>query len=103
MTRRYDRNRILRQKKKQMKDNVTFQTKYPKVFMTEDLTPLRQHMAFKLRKDENIAISWSIDGRLKCLKNNFKKEDKPITINVPADLGKIGCLLNILKNSYKIA
>ena len=90
LTRRFDRNRILRQKKKQMKENASFQIKYPKVFMTEDLTPLRQHMAFKLRKDDNIAISWSINGMLKCLKKDFKKEDKPYTINVPADLGQIG-------------
>ena len=58
--------------------------------MTEDLTPLRQHMAYKLRTDENIAVSWSIDGRLKCLKTGFKKEDKPIIIDTPYDLSKVG-------------
>ena len=46
--------------------------------------------ASKLRKLDNIAILLSIDGRLECLKRNFKKEDKSITFNVPKDLGKIG-------------
>ena len=73
-----------------MKDNAEFQTKYPKAFMTEDLTPLRQHMAYLLCKDESIAVSWSIDGRIKCLKKNYKKDDKPITIDTPQDLGKLG-------------
>ena len=90
LTRRYDRNRVLRLKKTHMKDNVEFQTKYPRVFMTEDLTPLRQHMAYLLRKDDRLAVSWSIDGRLKCLFKNYKKEDKPITIDTPQDLGKLG-------------
>ena len=90
LTRRYDRNRILRLKKKQMKDNQSFQRKYPKVFMTEDLTPLRQHMAYRLRKDDKIAVTWSIDGRIKCLKKDFKKDDKPDTIDTPYDLGKVG-------------
>ena len=90
LTRRYDRNRILRLKKTHMKDNVDFQQKHKDVFMTEDLTPLRQHMAYKLRTDTNIAVSWSIDGRLKCLKTGYKKEDKPIIIDTPYDLSKVG-------------
>ena len=90
LTRRYDRNRILRLKKIQMKDNAEFQQLHKNAFMTEDLTPLRQHMAYKLRTDENIAVSWSIDGRLKCLKKGYKEGDKPIIIDTPHDLGKIG-------------
>ena len=58
--------------------------------MTEDLTPLRQHMAYRLRKDDKIAVTWSIDGRIKCLLKDFKKEDKPTTIDTPYDLGKVG-------------
>ena len=73
-----------------MKDNAVFQQTHKNAFMTEDLTPLRQHMAFKLRTDETIAVSWSIDGRLKCLKAGFKKDDKPIVIDTPHDLAKIG-------------
>ena len=90
LTRRYDRNRILRLKKTNMRENSDFQTKHKEAFMTEDLTPLRQHMAFKLRTDPNVAISWSIDGRLKCFKNGYKKGDTPITIDSPFDLGKLG-------------
>ena len=90
LTRRYDRNRILRLKKTQMKDNANFQELHKDAFMTEDLTPLRQLMAFKLRTDANIAVSWSIDGRLKCLKTGYKKDDKPIIIDTPYDLSKVG-------------
>ena len=90
LTRRFDRNRILRSKKKQMRENTEFQAKYPQAFMTEDLIPLRQHMAFILRTDESIETSWSIDGRLKCLKKNRAKDSKPITIDSPYDLAKTG-------------
>ena len=71
-----------------MKDNVNFQNKYPKGFMTEDLTPLRQHLAFKLRKDDKIKTSWSIDGRLKYIKK--VGDGKPETIDSPYDLSKLG-------------
>ena len=73
-----------------MKDNVAFQKTHKDAFMTEDLTPLTQHMAFKLRTDDTIAVSWSIDIRLKCLKTGFKKGNKPIVIDTPHDLGKLG-------------
>ena len=86
-----------------MKENAEFQQTHKDAFMTEDLTPLRQHMAYKLRTDDTIAVSWSIDGRLKCLKKGFKKGDKPFVIDTPHDLGKLGysseTILAIIKQS----
>ena len=69
--------------------------------MTEDLTQLRQHMAYKLRTDQNVAISWSIDGRLKCFKTGYKKGDTPITIDSPFDLGKLGYSVNDIHTIIK--
>ena len=59
-------------------------------FMTEDLTPLRQYMFFKLRNDDNIEAFWSINGRLKCLKKTHKKGDRSDIIDSPYDLAKVG-------------
>ena len=81
---------LLKQRKTKMKDNETFRHKHPNVFITEDLTPMRQHIAYKLRQDKaNISKSWSIDGRIKCLKVGSTSTDKPITIDSPYDLRKL--------------
>ena len=70
-----------------MSDNDAFKRKRPNAFITEDLTPLRQLISFKLRQDKDrIAKSWSMDGKIKFLKNGHKAEDKPITIDSPYDL-----------------
>ena len=51
---------------------------------------MRQHIAYKLRQDKaNISKSWSIDGRIKCLKVGSTSTDKPITIDSPYDLRKL--------------
>ena len=85
-----DRIRLLKQRKSKMKDNRPFQIKHPHVFITEDLTPMRQHIAYKLRQSKDkIAKSWSIDGKIKCLKIGHADADKPITIDSPYDLRKI--------------
>ena len=84
---RETRNSIFRDQKNKMRGNNDFQSKYPGVFITEDLTKLRQHMSFILRKDENISKTWSIDGRVKCVKNNHTDV---ITIDTPYDLAKVG-------------
>ena len=90
LTSRFNRNSILREQKLKMRENLRFQGKHKKVFMTEDLTPIRQHISFKLRKDTAIAKVWSIDGRIKCLKDGFSETDRPITIDSPYDLKKLG-------------
>ena len=54
LTRRYDLNSILRQQKAQLRDTTEFRRKHPDVFMTEDLTPLRQSLSYKLRSDQSI-------------------------------------------------
>ena len=89
LTKRFTRNH-LRTKKKHMRENKTFQTKHKGVFLTEDLTPIRQHISFKLRKDETIEKVWTIDGRIKCTKVGANEADKPYTIDSPHDLKKLG-------------
>ena len=86
-----DKINVLRQRKNKMSQNTDFQRKRPNSFVTEDLTPLRQLIAFKLRKDPNrIAKSWSMDGKIKCLKVGHSDTDTPITIETPYDLTKAG-------------
>ena len=86
-----DKINVLRQRKNKMSQNTDFQRKRPNSFVTEDLTPLRQLIAFKLRKDPNrIAKSWSMDGKIKCLKVGHSVTDTPITIETPYDLKKAG-------------
>ena len=70
---------------------IEFQRKRPNSFVTEDLTPLRQLIAFKLRKDPaRIAKTWSMDGKIKVLKARHSATDSPITIENPYDLTKAG-------------
>ena len=47
-------------------------------------------MSYVIRKDANIAHVWSIDGKIKCLKKNFTRTDRPITIDTPHDFKKVG-------------
>ncbi|CAL4078670.1 unnamed protein product, partial [Meganyctiphanes norvegica] len=90
LNRRFVRNNILRQQKSLMRQNTTFKAAHPDVFMTEDLTPLRQCISYKLRIDDNIEKCWSIDGRIKCVKVGQPEAEKPITIDTPHDLSKVG-------------
>ena len=74
-----------------MTDNAEFRSKRPSSFITEDLTPLRQLISYKLRQDKTrIKKSWSIDGKIKVLKVNQSDTDKPITIDSPFDLTHVG-------------
>ena len=83
------RNNILRDQKSKMKQSSAFQGKYPRVFITEELTKFRQHVAYHLRKDtENIKKSWSIDGKIKCVRTS--DPENVITINSLDDLHQIG-------------
>lgn len=82
------RNHVIRGKK-QMRENAEFKESYPEVFMVEHLTPLRGKVAYMLRKDDSIAKTWSIDGRLKVLKVGHSDTDKPINITSLQDLTKL--------------
>ena len=82
------RNHVIRGKK-QMRESNEFKDSYPDVFMVEHLTPLRGKVAYQLRKDDTIAKSWSIDGRLKVLKVGYSDSDKPINITSLQDLTKL--------------
>ena len=94
----FDRIRVLKQRKAKMTDNTEFQRKRRGSFITEDLTPLRQHIAYKLRQDKlRIKKSWSIDGKLKCIKQGQSDSDTPISIDTPYDLTKVGWEPNEVK------
>ena len=73
-----------------MTDSDDFKRKRPGTFITEDLTPLRQLISYKLRHDVRIAKCWSTDGKIKCLKAGHTADDKPITIDSPHDLTQAG-------------
>ena len=73
-----------------MTDNEEFQRKRSNSFITEDLTPLRQLISYRLRQDkQKIKKCWSIDGKIKCILQG-QGDDKPISINTPYDLTKVG-------------
>ena len=84
-SRRDVRNKIIRQKKS-MRDNEEFKTAYPDVFMVEHLTPMRSKVAYKLRHDENVEKTWTIDGRIKVVLKNAVPNSTPITIDSLAQL-----------------
>ena len=87
----FDRVKILRQRKTKMTDNQEFKRKRPNSIITEDLTPLRQLISYKLRQDkQNVKTSWSIDGKIKCIRQGQGDHDQPISINTPYDLTKVG-------------
>ena len=88
-TRRDTRNTIIRQKKK-LGDNEQFKLAYPDAYMVEHLTPQRAKAAYNLRNDKKIAKCWSVDGRLKVLKEGHSQDDKPININSLSDLTNVG-------------
>ena len=87
--RRDFRNKCIRLKKK-MRENTEFKSAYPNVFMVEHLTPLRSKVAYKLRHDSNIEKCWTIDGKIKVVKNGAASSDYPITIDSLEDLSKLG-------------
>ena len=70
--------------------STTFKENNPDGFMVEHLTPLRGKVAYLLRKDSNIAKSWSIDGRLKVFKTGYTQSDKPVNISSLNDLTQLG-------------
>ena len=86
-----DKVNVLKQRKIKMTDSSTFRQKRPNAFITEDLTPLRQFISYKLRHDKaRISKTWTMDGKIKCLKAGHQENDKPITIDSPYDLKEVG-------------
>ena len=79
-SRRDVRNKIMRQKKN-MRENQDFKTAYPDVFMVEHLTPMRSKVAYKLRHDDKVEKTWTIDGRIKVVMKNAIANSTPITID----------------------
>ena len=84
-SRRDVRNKIIR-KKKSMRENEEFKTAYPDVFMVEHLTPMRSKVAYKLRHDEKVEKTWTIDGRIKVVLKDAAPNSTPITIDSLAQL-----------------
>ena len=74
-----------------MTENHEFQRKGQGSFITEDLTPFRQLIAYKLRQDKQKAKkSWTIDGKIKCILVGQDDNVTPISISNPYDLIKVG-------------
>ena len=74
-----------------MTDSSTFRQKRPHAFITEDLTPLWQFISYKLRHDKaRTSKTWTMDGKIKCLKAGHQEHDKPVTIDSPYDLKEVG-------------
>ena len=93
------RNKVMFNKR-DIKNHHNTKLNYPELFITEDLTPLRQQMSYELRQDENIAHVWSIDGKIKCLKKNYTRSDRPITIDTPHDFKKVGWQPNQITSKF---
>ena len=88
MQKRSSRNFIMRNQKTNMRENTEFQSAYNKVFITEDLTKLRQHIAYTLRiNKEKVAKTWSINGIIKCTMKSNPTEI--VSIDSPFDLKRI--------------
>ena len=63
----------------------------PKVFITDDLTPLRNKMLQALKHDEGIARAYSLDGSIFAIEKGVNGEDgRRVKLNSPDDLYKIG-------------
>ena len=63
----------------------------PKVFITDDLTPLRNKMLQALKNDEGIARAYSLDGSIFAIEKGVNGEDgRRVKLNSPDDLYKIG-------------
>lgn len=87
-SRRDFRNMVIRQKKS-IRENTSFKNLYPDVFMVEHLTPMRSKVAYKLRHDENVDKTWTIDGRIKVVMKNAAPDSIPITIDSLSQLTKL--------------
>ena len=62
---------------------------YTKVFVDEDLTPLRSKMLRELKKDSSVKSAWTIDGRIFCKQIVSGKEETRVN-DSPDDLWKVG-------------
>ena len=83
---RTPRLKVIR-KKKDLTTKPVCKRKYPDAFITDDTTPLRSAILYRLRQAKpEIQSSWSIDGRIYVKKQGESNEVKPHVINTPDDL-----------------
>ena len=80
-TRRKKRNEIMKKKKELKK-------KKKKIYVNEDLTPLRSTMLKIVKERENVKNATTRDGKILVWLNNG--EEKPLDIDSPDDLWKVG-------------
>ena len=83
--------RFVRKEKKVelMKAKKILKSKGKKVFIDEDLTPLRARMFYALRNDPAVSAVWTMDGRLHCVATVSGREQK-VVIDSPDDLFNLG-------------
>ena len=82
-----------------MKAKKILKTKNKKVYIDEDLTPLRAKMFYTLRKDPSVSAAWTVDGRLHCKATVSGKEMK-VVIDSPDDLFHLGYSEEQMKPFY---
>lgn len=64
---------------------------YDKIYINDDLTPLRSRLLGYIKKLEHVDKAWSIDGKLMVKLNGQDKDAKPTAVETPDDLFDIGC------------
>lgn len=78
-------------KKKQLKEKEG----YKRVFILDDITPLRARLLAYIKNLECVERAWTVDGRIFCAKKSppgLAPDDrpKPVIIKTPDDLFKLG-------------
>ena len=93
--------RLVRREKKVelMKAKRIPKAKRDKVYIDEDLTPLRAKMFHAMRNDPSVSAVWTIDGRLHCRVTLDGKELKTV-VDTPEDLFHLGWSQDKLKPFY---
>lgn len=77
----------LMQKRKNLKEKEG----YARVYVNEDLTMLRRRLLDVVRKCPQVSRANSKDGKIFVTLRNARQEDRPVIVESPDDLFKLGC------------
>lgn len=85
------KRREVMMKKKNLKDKDS----YKKVYLNDDLTPLRGRLLGYVKSLPNVERAWTKDGRIFCAKRvplglSAEQRPKPVVVEDPDDLFKLG-------------
>ncbi|KAL8591286.1 hypothetical protein ACOMHN_060588 [Nucella lapillus] len=81
------KRRLVMEKKKNLKGK----TGYERVFVNDDLTPLRARLLGFVKRLDQVERAWTVDGRILCVRKSPpslspKLRPKPVIIETPDDL-----------------